>query len=587
MFGFRFFAPFIFVLLIISGFFHFLWLPGYVDLEKDTQYQYEQGALTLLGEALIPYMLSSDYAAVHGVISQVLRSHESFEYLELFHKDTTRLYPLAPDKVDIDPDLEIIKHDIIYKGEVVGSLVVRIDINEYIEHEIEEVKEFELLVIGLLLILFIVSAIMQYQWVNTPLKKLAVATRRIAEGDYGAELPEGVSKDLRKFISSFDLMRKKLGERDRKIARQQEIEDTIRDIQTYFISVQDKHLTFKKILDHIIYLTGSQIGMIGEVGYEGDEPHLDIYSISNISWDVESRKMYEQSIDGSMRFSGSGNLFGVVLMTGKIVISDDPKNDPRGGGFPKGHPELKNFLGVPIYSSKSTLMGMVGVADSQQGYNDETIVELEVLWLAIGNLIDAQRKRLALLERENELNKIKQELMSANEKLEDMVRTDGLTGIANRRYFDEVLAQEFNRSIRQSIPLTLIMFDIDYFKAYNDQYGHHEGDQCLIEVTTAAEKVFQRSGELVARYGGEEFAVIVPHSEAKSISYLADKLLHAVCGLEIPHEASAVSEFVTISVGIASMAPNSDDEAQMLVISADRALYQAKRSGRNRVVLAE
>ena len=587
MLGLRFFLPFVFILVVVSGFFHYVWLPGYIELEKEAQYEHEQEFLTLLGEALIPSLLFSDYAAAYDVIDRVKARHKRFKYIELFHPDGTRLYPLTASQQEIQSSLATVEYSIDHKGEDIGLLKAKVDLAEYIAHEIEEVKQFEYLVLSLLLLLLAVTAAMQYRWASTPIKKLAKAATKIAQGEYDAELPGGVGKDLKEFISSFDLMRRNLKSRERQIQRQLEVEDAIRDIQTNFIAFQDKRMTFQKILDHIMYLTGGQIGLIGEVGYEDGVPYIGVYAISNIAWDVESRKAYESLTDGEMKISAEDNLFGAIVASGKVVISTDLKNDPRGGGFPKGHPDLKNFLGVPLYNSQSILIGVACVADAQQDFTDETHKGLEVLWLAIGNLIDAQHKRRALLQREAELSNARQELTKANEKLEKMVRTDALTGIANRRYFDEVLVNEFSRAVRQSIPLTLLLFDIDYFKKYNDQYGHPEGDKCLTRIAQLAATLFQRAGELVARYGGEEFAIIIPHSTAEAVVPIAEKLLRDVRNLDIPHETSVAEKFVTISIGMASVVPTTGDEPQSLVISADTALYQAKQNGRNQLVLTE
>jgi len=587
MFNIRFFSPFIIILLVIIGFFHFLWLPSYIELQTQEQIKHENQILALLGEAIVPSLLSSDYGAVHGVVDQVKARHQTWEDITLYADNGVRLYPLSQADSFSEDGYTTIEHTITYRGEAIGSLKASVNIKGYLKHEIDEIKEFEFVVIGLLLILIAITAFLQYRWISVPLRKLARATSRIAYGEYDAALPSGIGRDLKAYISSFDLMRENLKTRESKISRQQEIEDTIRDIQTHFITVQDKFLTFQKILDHIIYLTGSQTGLIGEIGYDNHKPYLDVYAISNIAWNVRSRRMYEQSIEGTLRFANTDNLFGEVMLTGRALISNDPMNDPRGGGFPEGHPELDNFLGVPLYNSKSKLMGMIGVANSKQDYSDETIEELEILWLAIGNLIDAQREHRALIEREEELNLIRQELVSANIRLEGLVRTDGLTNIANRRYFDEVLEEEFNRAIRQRIALALILFDIDQFKAYNDHYGHHEGDQCLIKIAQAAARVFQRSGELVARYGGEEFAVIVPYAIRQSVINMADRLLEEVHKLEIPHAKSSVSGIVTISIGIATIEPGSGDDPEELIIMADGALYEAKQGGRDQVVMAD
>lgn len=179
---------------------------------------------------------------------------------------------------------------------------------------------------------------------------------------------------------------------------------------------------------------------------------------------------------------------------------------------------------------------------------------------------------------------IEEGLRETNEILQRLSSIDGLTGIANRRYFDEFLEQEWARGIRHGYSLSLIMFDIDYFKKYNDTYGHQKGDQCLQEVARTSANTFKRTTDLVARYGGEEFSVILPHTEWKEAFRLAEQLRKNIEGMKIPHQASEIAEYVTISVGVATILPNSISASAELIEKADQALYLAKRLGRNRVM---
>jgi diguanylate cyclase (GGDEF)-like protein len=175
------------------------------------------------------------------------------------------------------------------------------------------------------------------------------------------------------------------------------------------------------------------------------------------------------------------------------------------------------------------------------------------------------------------------EVRAANERLAHMAREDGLTGVANRRRFDEALDEEWRRAIRLRAPLSLLIFDIDFFKSYNDHLGHLAGDDCLKAVAKTAAEVCQRAGELVARYGGEEFAVIMPNVSPDEARGAADKLRARVEASGLPHPDSSVSAFVTVSIGAAAAWPAVGGSSGDLVASADRALYRAKESGRNRV----
>jgi diguanylate cyclase (GGDEF)-like protein/PAS domain S-box-containing protein len=181
-----------------------------------------------------------------------------------------------------------------------------------------------------------------------------------------------------------------------------------------------------------------------------------------------------------------------------------------------------------------------------------------------------------------------EQLASANERLQRIASQDGLTGLANRRQFDETLDSEFRRASRSGAPLSLLMIDVDCFKAYNDRYGHPAGDRCLKDIAQALKEVAGRPGDLVARYGGEEIAIILPDTPAEGAVTIAERARAAVGALSIPHLGNLAGTIVTISIGVAtltatSLLAGSDD----LVRVADQALYKAKQTGRDRVFLAE
>lgn len=175
-------------------------------------------------------------------------------------------------------------------------------------------------------------------------------------------------------------------------------------------------------------------------------------------------------------------------------------------------------------------------------------------------------------------------LQEANELLQRLSTVDGLTGIANRRAFDQKLNMEWSNSRRNFMPLSLIMMDIDFFKAYNDTYGHQGGDECLQKVAVAIQNTIQRNADLVCRYGGEEFAAILPETDEDGARFVAEKIRQVIEDLGIPHTGSKISPSVTLSLGIATMIPDGNRVPADLLAAADQALYQAKQSGRNQVV---
>ena len=178
------------------------------------------------------------------------------------------------------------------------------------------------------------------------------------------------------------------------------------------------------------------------------------------------------------------------------------------------------------------------------------------------------------------------ELEAANRQLQALSATDGLTGLANRRKFDQEWEQEWFRAVRQALPLAVAMIDVDQFKAYNDHYGHQSGDVCLKLVAQTLSHSVQRSGELAARYGGEEFVVILPGLNAAEAAAVMERVRDAVQALGLPHARAAVAGVVTISAGVAACVPQPGDDPARLVQAADAAMYRAKASGRNQVEVA-
>lgn len=174
-----------------------------------------------------------------------------------------------------------------------------------------------------------------------------------------------------------------------------------------------------------------------------------------------------------------------------------------------------------------------------------------------------------------------QKLRVANQELQRLATSDGLTQVSNRRCFDEHLEREWQRSLREQTPLALILCDIDFFKLYNDTYGHQAGDECLRRVALALQNAVERPADLVARYGGEEFAVILPNTTVTGAVHIADGLRTVVQTLQIPHNTSSVNPYITLSLGVASMLPQLMDTPSTIIAEADRALYLAKAEGRN------
>jgi len=193
----------------------------------------------------------------------------------------------------------------------------------------------------------------------------------------------------------------------------------------------------------------------------------------------------------------------------------------------------------------------------------------------------ARRKKT---EEQLKLEKDKAEQLA--ESLLAISTLDGLTGIPNRRHFDSAIAKEWNRASRTGTPVSLIMCDIDDFKAYNDHYGHQKGDNCLIQVATLLQEHARREGDMAARYGGEEFVIVMPATSLENAREIAEQMRIGIEELSIPHRFSSTDNIVTASFGVATIIPRQDQQSRILITRADKALYMAKQKGRNCVVEA-
>jgi len=190
-------------------------------------------------------------------------------------------------------------------------------------------------------------------------------------------------------------------------------------------------------------------------------------------------------------------------------------------------------------------------------------------------------------QREAELIEMAHKLADANQELERLSSIDGLTGLTNRRRFDELFLHEWKRAIRVGSALTAILIDIDHFKKFNDRYGHLAGDDCLRRVALALREAAHRPGDSVARYGGEEFVAVLAETDAAGARTLAEAMRRAVEKLGIEHAASSTAPQVTGSLGVATIIPDETSDQSSLLAAADEALYEAKREGRNRAAFRD
>ena len=254
---------------------------------------------------------------------------------------------------------------------------------------------------------------------------------------------------------------------------------------------------------------------------------------------------------------------------------------------------IYGFVGMRFYTAMFAGWsgGLIGIAISvwlngsiDWTYLNRTYTFSSFLGMALAYAIDRQHRENYLQDCMIELNRL--ELMRQAQQLSILSQQDALTGLANRRYLDEVLENEWKRSIRHEVPITIMMIDIDFFKLYNDTLGHIQGDQCLRRIAILLGSISSRSGDLAARYGGEEFLLLFSMTDKDQALIQVQRLMELMQNIGIAHPRSNVSKYVTISVGVATTTPHLNDSLSEFISQADHALYVAKNNGRNQYHVA-
>ena len=237
-----------------------------------------------------------------------------------------------------------------------------------------------------------------------------------------------------------------------------------------------------------------------------------------------------------------------------------------------GHNQAPFRMVHSIYAG--TVMGPIIIRFFSMGTFHYQMFALALVFLFAALVVSTRR-----------MHRILMESLDMRFEMSQMALIDSLTGVANRRHFDIFIYQEWRKAQREKTPIAMLMVDVDYFKHYNDVYGHQYGDQCLRSVARAIDDIIHRPADLVARYGGEEFGVILPGTPLQGAYKVADQMRQAVELLHIEHRKSTASPYITVSIGVAVMCPGRENHLNEIVSAADEALYKAKASGRNRICL--
>lgn len=237
--------------------------------------------------------------------------------------------------------------------------------------------------------------------------------------------------------------------------------------------------------------------------------------------------------------------------------------------------------GLLIFAVANSLLLARRFTDSLN-HEERLTVELAEINTNLDKIVSQRTNELVVSKEKIEQQKL--ELEEKNQQLQALSLKDSLTGLWNRRKYDEAINTEWYRGLRYQKPVALIFIDIDYYKRYNDEYGHLKGDEALKEVAQCVQNFFSRSTDIVARYGGEEFIVILSEIEKENAIRIADNLRREIEGLKIPHADSPIGNYITVSIGVTSMIPDRDSSYEDLFTVVDKALYLAKNSGRNQIV---
>ena len=263
-----------------------------------------------------------------------------------------------------------------------------------------------------------------------------------------------------------------------------------------------------------------------------------------------------------------------------LIISD--MDMPEMSGLELLRTVRENNNAIPIIILTGNQEIRVAIEALKKGANDYILKDENIqdtVAISIDNVMGMHRLKMENL-------RLVEDLARKNRELERLSLLDGLTGVANRRYFDRIVQQEWSRASREQTPISVVMIDIDYFKPYNDTYGHQQGDACLQQVASALSAGLKRPSDFIARYGGEEFVAVLPDTGIEGAGSLAEAMRESVVRLALEHTASKVCPQVTISLGVASAIPGRESVHAELIKKADDALYAAKQGGRNRTRIA-
>jgi PAS domain S-box-containing protein len=451
---------------------HLYWLPKFLASEAEDLRNRELAHLEVLAAGLVPSLLSGDLAQIHATMEQLAQRQRGWKAIYLKTLDGRFLYPITPTPVSDQPAaVQRLQMPVSYEGNPIANLELRIDTNSVLAPQIEKIHSFEHIMLLLMLAVTALAALLQDRWIRRPLETLVTATSRIAQGDYAQVLPKGSDDEVGKLVNAFSSMSTTLEQRGRALKCQHQLLSTITSVQSQFIRDSDTKTVFDGLLSHILSLTTSEYGFIGEVLYRDDKPYLRTFAISNIAWDDKSRNFYAEHAPSGMEFTKLDTLFGAAIKTGDPVIANQPASDPRSGGTPDGHPQLTAFLGIPFLRG-DRVIGMFGIANRPEGYDEALVEFLEPITATCTQIIEAAKAERQRVLAEDQLRERETRMRTLFENVIDGIITTDETGIIES--FNHAAEQLFGYSSEEALGQNVsILTPVEHHDRHDGYIKHY------------------------------------------------------------------------------------------------------------------
>ncbi|MFQ6370905.1 diguanylate cyclase [Shewanella sp. YIC-542] len=637
--------PFLLLFLVFSSFMKLFWLPDLLQQEVSEEQENEQSFLQLLSTTLTPALLTGDLAEIHATLNRLMLDHkDEWGYLILEDARGAQLYPLTT--VDIaDPSRYLdLSQPIEFKGTPLGQLRVGQDLIHVNEEVGAHSTDLKLIFLLVLLVIIVPSVLALELWLIRPLRKLQTGANQMAKGDFQVHLPEATSKDeLSGLVTAITTMRDKLRQRTDELQHERDFSNTILDAAGSVIVVLNRTgeiVLFNRAGEKLTgyrqaELQGKPVFTLLPLPAERQRAqnvfaslaaahfpyeHESTWQTKNgqqlvLSWsqgcvvdnagqvefviavgaDISERKKLEKEIKGVMATLEATNtkLQSYIQVVDQNVLTSTTDLDGRitsvsqafcrVSGYPANeiigqthamfrHPDVPEAFFKKMWQTIRTGQVWSGELKNRAKDGHDYWVQMVItpLFSPLGQLSGYTAV---------------QHDISARKEIETLSTIDSLTGLYNRRHFHAVINDELGRIRRDGKMLGFIMFDVDHFKQYNDNYGHQQGDEALKMVGKTLMEYLRRPSDFGFRLGGEEFGIVISAHNVEEVFAFAERYRQCIEAQQLKHEQNSAAPYFTISMGVA-VASGMNAEQEMLYKQADEALYRAKANGRNRVELA-